>query len=91
MLDYCLLEACYILKENRGRVDLEEREAGGEMEEVEGDEAEVRMFCTREDSICIIYIHIYHIYDSVTHFFVSSSVDEHSLFLAIVKRYAEKT
>lgn len=62
------------------------------MEEMEGDEAAVRMFCTREEYIYIhIYIHLYHIYDSITHFFVSSSVDEHSLFLAIVKRYAKKT
>lgn len=64
MLDCCLLDVCYIPKENGGKVHLGEREAGGKMEEVEGDETAVRMFCTREDSNIHIHIHIhmYHIF-----------------------------
>lgn len=88
VLDCCLLEVCYILKENGGKVDLGEREAGGKMEEVEGDETAVRMF-VQEKTLIYIYIYIFiyiTYYDSV-----SSPVDEHSLFLAIVKSYAKKT
>lgn len=43
----CLLEACSLLKGNRGRIDLREREGGG-LGGMERGKAMVWMYCLRE-------------------------------------------